>query len=615
MQLDTPQRSSIHSVPARHGELGRRIVLSPTKINSHFKVAKANVCTQDVPEKQKVQAPTPSTPRHRDALSKVATPRHRVAVSGVPFTPRTPRTPSGRATAGKSIYNEARKVFARGANPGPLIGREKERAELQNFISSRIENKQGGALYVSGPPGTGKSALVSEVCEGFEAPDDVRYAYLNCMSVKRQGDAYTHLLSELHISDDVFSEAAKDTLTSAVTNKQANHVMLAVLDEIDQLLSLDLQTLYTLFSLALQQPSRLILIGIANALDLTDRFLPRLKARSLKPRLLPFLPYVAPEIASVLTWRSRSLLPPGTNAGANFTPLIVPAAIQLISKKVAAQTGDIRKALDITQRAVDIVDGETREKLEKEQGQSQGSPARMPLAENTNLSSPLSHPSESPTKHPRTPTKPAHSPLAHLTAEDAPRATLAHIIKVTSAVFNNGTASRLKTLNLQQKAILCSLVALEQRNKTRASSTSSTSTGDFPTPATTPSKKVKKGICATPTRRGDTGAAPTMRQLCEAYTMLCTRENLLQSLSGTEVRDVVGNLETLSLVGYADTGRSALSGVQTTPSKRGPGGFGRGVAADERRVASRVDRQELESAVEGVGCGILRRMLAGWDLD
>ncbi len=49
--------------------------------------------------------------------------------------------------------------------------------------------------------------------------------------------------------------------------------------------------LYRLFEWPKKQGSNLILIGIANEMDLTDRFLPRLRSRDCEPELLIFSPY------------------------------------------------------------------------------------------------------------------------------------------------------------------------------------------------------------------------------------------------------------------------------------------------------------------------------------
>lgn len=57
---------------------------------------------------------------------------------------------------------------------------------------------------------------------------------------------------------------------------------LILLDEIDYLLTKDQDILYHLFDWCGVPSSRLVLVGIANALDFTSRFLPRLKAKGCK---------------------------------------------------------------------------------------------------------------------------------------------------------------------------------------------------------------------------------------------------------------------------------------------------------------------------------------------
>ena len=57
----------------------------------------------------------------------------------------------------------------------------------------------------------------------------------------------------------------------------AQSPILLVLDEIDQLDSKSQQVLYSVYELPHLTNSMLTLVGIANALDLTDRILPRLK--------------------------------------------------------------------------------------------------------------------------------------------------------------------------------------------------------------------------------------------------------------------------------------------------------------------------------------------------
>ncbi|MCJ1431718.1 AAA ATPase [Xylographa pallens] len=542
------------------------------KINGIFRSTK----TVTHEYNKKVQPSTPQTPRHRDALSKKIpiTPRHRVTTAGRPQTPRTSITPCNAPT----IYASARQLFVRSADPGRLVGRETERAELDAFLSAGIASKSGRCMYVSGPPGTGKSALVSEVCGGLDIADDVRMAYINCMSVKSSEDIAEKLIQDLEGDKTVSGiDGSADLKTLFLPrNKASGQVYVVVLDEIDHLLTLDLEILYKLFEWSLARSSRLILIGIANALDLTDRFLPRLKAKNLRPQLLPFLPYTVPQIASVITTKLKSLLTPDA-ASAEYIPFIHPTAIQFCSKKVASQTGDLRKAFDIVRRAIDLVENETRQRHHEqvESHNLQGSPSRAPLVENMNLSSPCS---------PSCSTKRSQITLAQslskLTPENAPRASIAHLARVTASALNHGTPQRLQSLNLQQKAALCSLVALEKKTL-----------------------KLKHDLFATPSKSAN--AAPTIRKVYEMYCGLCRRDNALHPLTTTEFADVIGNLETWTLVqGGNGKGTMGLGLARLTPSKKI-------LRAEDKTIVSCVSEKELEGCLDGPGGNLLRGILGG----
>ncbi|KAI0842811.1 cell division control protein Cdc6 [Hypoxylon sp. FL0890] len=526
---------------------------------------------------------TPATPRFRDALSKVpVTPRHRVMsvgkVSKRLFT-TTPVTP----TTVQTVYHRARQLFSRSADPGQLIGRDEERSQLREFLHRCSKPNPSGCIYVSGPPGTGKSAMVNEITQELAEMGTVKKAYINCMSIKSSKDLYGTLLDQICDEPDILEGDTADTVQKLfVPRKKSTDVFLVVLDEIDHILTLNLESLYQLFEWSMQKSSRLVLVGIANALDLTDRFLPRLKSRNLKPELLPFLPYSAAQIKTIITSRLKSLVPDGSPL-----PFIHPAAIELCSRKVSSQTGDLRKAFEICRRAIDLVEMETRQKHENEIKETMllATPSKKPLGENVNLSSPKRS-SE------RSPSATLAESLKSLTVEMAPRVSIAHLNKVTAAAFSNGTNQRLKTLNLQQKAALCSLVALEKRN--RASRASS--------------------ILSTPSKSQT--IAPSIKLLYETYCLLCTRESVLHPLSSSEFREVVDSLETLSLVSAVDGKTGSLALLQT-PSKRGKrNGFASGVGlADEKRVASCVGEKELEQAVEGLGADILKSILSGEALD
>lgn len=213
-----------------------------------------------------IKAPiTPSTPRHRDVFARVpVTPRHRVMSVGKfsrRMTPKTPLTPA----ASQTIYHQARQLFSRSADPGQLIGREEERSTLRNFLGRRDTLQPHGCIYVSGPPGTGKSAMVNEITDEVVAGSpSVKKAYINCMSIKSSKDLYMTLLDLLCHETDMDEDNATVMLQKTfVPKRKSQEMYVVVLDEIDHILSLDLESLYKVFEWSMQKSSRLLLVGIA----------------------------------------------------------------------------------------------------------------------------------------------------------------------------------------------------------------------------------------------------------------------------------------------------------------------------------------------------------------
>ncbi|KAK3065655.1 hypothetical protein LTS18_002569, partial [Coniosporium uncinatum] len=222
------------SIPTKHGAPERRIALSPSKIR------------HTLPQKPAVdeEVASPQTPRHRDSNKVFITPRHRVGIVGKPLTPRSPCTPTTPRQS-QSVYNEARQLFSRNINPGRLIGREKERNELKTSVLQRLGSRYSGCTYISGPPGTGKSALVTELYDDLKKEGCTNLGYINCMSVKSSKDIYAKLFEDFEEDADILEGTEVEALKELFTRGDASY--LVTLDEIDYLLDTDMALLYNLF--------------------------------------------------------------------------------------------------------------------------------------------------------------------------------------------------------------------------------------------------------------------------------------------------------------------------------------------------------------------------------
>lgn len=246
----------------------------------------------------------------------------------------------------RTVYQNARKAL-HSTVPVEMPGRETEHQELRTFITQHLKEQSSGTLYVSGPPGTGKTASLSKILKEPEIESQFKEVYVNCTAIKSSGSIYSRIIKELGIKTS--SKTEKECIGVIENYLGRNHKMiLLVLDEIDQLESRNQSVLYTIFEWPSRSNYKLVLIGIANALDLTDRILPRLQARlELKPKLMHFAPYTKPQIVDIFTNRLKT---------AGVLDLFHPVAVQMLAGKVAAISGDVRRALDIGRRVVEIVE-------------------------------------------------------------------------------------------------------------------------------------------------------------------------------------------------------------------------------------------------------------------
>lgn len=156
-----------------------------------------------------------------------------------------------------------------------------------------------------------------------------------------------------------------------------------ILDEIDYLAASKIPLITPLMSLSQQSPgANFTVIGIANALDLTTRFVKSLNSSDggshIEPELIHFSSFGYTDMIDIVQQRLKHLhasytpsrnsgWPSSTpqklfanssqddclNRGPDAVPLFHPAALQLCAKKVSAITGDLRTFLAILRKLIE----------------------------------------------------------------------------------------------------------------------------------------------------------------------------------------------------------------------------------------------------------------------
>jgi len=229
---------------------------------------------------------------------------------------------------------------------------------LRAAIRRRGENKP---LYISGLPGTGKTAcalscvgkLKKEVVAG--SLDDFDFVVINALQLQTPMDAYSVLLrrmqgvrytakSALNRLQSHFQSSGDGTSNSS-SSSEKKRVVLCLVDELDFLMARNDNVVYNFFDWPLHKDSGLVVVGIANTMDLPERMstrvLSRLQAGMGLERMV-FTPYNFDQITKILTERLQN------------ADIFEGKSLNMSARIAASTAGDLRTALKICQRAIEI---------------------------------------------------------------------------------------------------------------------------------------------------------------------------------------------------------------------------------------------------------------------
>ncbi|CAL8272999.1 unnamed protein product [Arctogadus glacialis] len=309
-----------------------------------------------VAKKSKRGAAAPRTPRSaRKSQASMRTPRKTPVKKATPTTPRTPRhaTPSipSRSLPARqpgSALEEARARLHVSSVPESLPCREQEFQDIYNFVESKVMDGTGGCMYISGVPGTGKTATVHEVIRSLQRASDAddipafNFIEINGMKMTDPHQAYVQILQKLT------GQKATPDHAAALLEKRFSHAgpkkesTVLLVDELDLLWTRKQNVMYNLFDWPTRRHGRLVVLTIANTMDLPERIMINRVASRLGLTRMSFQPYSFKQLQQIIMSRL------------NKVKAFEEDALQLVSRKVAALSGDARRCLDICRRATEI---------------------------------------------------------------------------------------------------------------------------------------------------------------------------------------------------------------------------------------------------------------------
>ncbi|KAI5938244.1 Origin recognition complex subunit 1 [Manis javanica] len=269
--------------------------------------------------------------------------------------PRTPRhaTPQIRsrnlaAQEPSSVLEEARLRLHVSAVPESLPCREQEFQDIYNFVESKLLDHTGGCMYISGVPGTGKTATVHEVIrclqQAAQASDVPPFQYIevNGMKLTEPHQVYVQILQNLTGQKATANHAVKLLAERFCFQGTSQETTVLLVDELDLLWTQKQDVMYNLFDWPTHKEARLVVLTIANTMDLPERIMMNRVSSRLGLTRMSFQPYTHSQLQQILVSRLKHI------------KAFEDDAIQLVARKVAALSGDARRCLDICRRASEI---------------------------------------------------------------------------------------------------------------------------------------------------------------------------------------------------------------------------------------------------------------------
>jgi len=184
-----------------------------------------------------------------------------------------------RQDSSKSELQLAREQLHVSVVPKSLPCREREFENIYAFLEGKIQDQCGGCMYVSGVPGTGKTATVTGVIRTLQRQANqnelpaFEFLEINGMRLTEPRQAYVQIYKQL-TGKTVSWEQAHSLLEKRFTTPAPRRVTTVLLvDELDILCNRRQDVVYNLLDWPTKSAAKLVVVTIANTMDLPERLL------------------------------------------------------------------------------------------------------------------------------------------------------------------------------------------------------------------------------------------------------------------------------------------------------------------------------------------------------
>ncbi|VDM66014.1 unnamed protein product [Strongylus vulgaris] len=216
--------------------------------------------------------------------------------------------------------------------PERMPCREAEASEVERFIRNAISVRgTSSAMYISGVPGTGKTATVMSVRVVKQLIQDKKtnkfcFVAVNAMEYIEPKRIFVEIYNQITGNVASISPAAARRKLNAMFEMadKCRPAVVILIDELDQLCTKKQELIYDIFNWTSVESARVSVMAIANTLDLPERLLSQRVTSRIGAARICFQPYEFQEIERIIHDRLKD----STNA-------IDEAAVQIAARKMS----------------------------------------------------------------------------------------------------------------------------------------------------------------------------------------------------------------------------------------------------------------------------------------